>query len=192
MDRYIEASRYINWDHPLVKNKAWELSAGLSDPVDIARVCFEFVRDEIRHSGDHRMNPVTCRASEVLSHRTGYCYAKSHLLAALLRANSMPAGVCYQRLAVKGGDQPFCLHGLNAVYLARYGWYRMDARGNKRGVRCAFEPPVERLPFSARNKGEADLREIWSQPLPLVIEVLECARTYQDVADHLPDIEVIE
>lgn len=26
-------------------------------------------------------NPVTCRASEVLVHGTGYCYAKSHLLA---------------------------------------------------------------------------------------------------------------
>jgi len=38
------------------------------------------------------MNPVTCKASDVLIYGTGYCYAKSHLLAALLRANAIPAG----------------------------------------------------------------------------------------------------
>ncbi len=63
----------------------------------IAHRCFEFVRDEVRHSWDFKENPVTCHASEVLRHRTGYCYAKTHLLAALLRANRIPAGLCYQR-----------------------------------------------------------------------------------------------
>lgn len=63
----------------------------------------DFVRDQIRHSADYRPNPVTCKASEVLRHGTGYCYAKSHLLAALLRANGVPAGLCYQRLSVGDG-----------------------------------------------------------------------------------------
>ncbi|WP_338430147.1 transglutaminase domain-containing protein [Synechococcus elongatus] len=35
----------------------------------------------------------------MLEYRTGYCYAKSHLLVALLRACSIPAGFCYQRLS---------------------------------------------------------------------------------------------
>lgn len=194
MDRYLqylETSPYIDRDHPRVSARARELRAGLSDPVDIARACFEFVRDGIRHSGDHRLNPVTCRASEVLIQGTGYCYAKSHLLAALLRANGLPAGLCYQRLSVEGGGPPFCLHGLNAVYLERHGWYRIDARGNRPGVDAAFEPPVERLPFTARVEGEADLREIWARPLPLVVEALESATGYQDIADAPPDLPLI-
>nr|WP_320193052.1 transglutaminase family protein [uncultured Desulfobacter sp.] len=67
----------------------------------------------------------------VLKYKTGYCYAKSHLLAALLRACNIPAGLCYQRLTIANNKAPFCLHGLNAVYLQRHGWYRIDSRGNK-------------------------------------------------------------
>lgn len=73
----------------------------------------------------------------MLRHRTGFCYAKSHLLAALLRANGIAAGLCYQRLSVNGGGTPYCLHGLNAVFLKDFGWYRVDARGNKPGIQPA-------------------------------------------------------
>jgi transglutaminase-like putative cysteine protease len=67
------------------------------------------------------MNPVTCKASDVLIHGTGYCYAKSHLLVALLRANGIPAGLCYQRLTIENDGPSYCLRGLNAVYLEQHG-----------------------------------------------------------------------
>ena len=51
---------------------------------DIIQRCFEYVRDQIKHSYDYRCGPVTCIASEVLQYQTGYCYAKSHLLAAFV------------------------------------------------------------------------------------------------------------
>jgi transglutaminase-like putative cysteine protease len=105
MKHYLGSSDCVDWQHPLVSAKARELAAGSDDCIEIARRCFEFVRDEIRHSWDYQLNPVTCRASEVLIHGTGYCYAKSHLLAALLRANSIPAGLCYQRLS-RGDSGP--------------------------------------------------------------------------------------
>ncbi|WP_197471779.1 transglutaminase-like domain-containing protein, partial [Methylomonas koyamae] len=126
---FLAASEYIDWRHPAVLAQAAVLAAGADGDEDIAKRCFEFVRDRIQHSWDYRKNPVTCRASEVLSHATGYCYAKSHLLAALLRANRIPAGLCYQRLSLDGDIPPYCLHGLNAVYLTDHGWYRLDARG---------------------------------------------------------------
>ena len=160
--------------------------------MDIAKSCFEYVRDEIRHSNDYQMNPVTCRASDVLKYKTGYCYAKSHLLAALLRANNIPAGLCYQRLTIENDTPPYCLHGLNAVYLPDYGWYRIDARGNKEGVTAEFTPPVERLAFPIVMEGEADFREIWPEPLPVVVEVLESSASIQEVAKNLPDIEIIK
>ena len=84
---------------------------------DIAKSCFEWVRDEIKHSWDYKKNPVTCKASDVLKHGTGYCFAKSHLLAALLRANSIPAGLCYERLSIHDDGAPYSLHGFNAAYL---------------------------------------------------------------------------
>lgn len=119
---------------------------------------------------------------------TGYCYAKSHLLAALLRANGIPAGLCYQRLSVDGEGAPFCLHGLNAVYLDGYGWYRIDARGNKPGVDAQFVPPVERLAFALELLGEADLPGIHAEPLPQVVDVLTRCATVQQVYEQLPDL----
>lgn len=191
MKEFLESSKYIDWSHPEVAVKAASLSAGSSDKLTVAKSCFEFVRDEIRHSWDHKMNPVTCKASEVLRHRTGYCYAKSHLLAALLRANGIPAGLCYQRLTISNDGPSFSLHGLNAIYLEQFGWHRIDARGNKQGVRAEFCPPTEKLAFPIIADGEADLPEIWPEPLQVVVRVLESCQDYLQVSDNLPDIVLI-
>jgi hypothetical protein len=130
---------------------------------------------------------VTCKASEVLIHGTGYCYAKSHLLAALLRVNDIPAGLCYQRLTLDGDQPPYCLHGLNALYLQQYGWYRIDARGNKPGVNADFCPPLEKLAFPLVNALEQDLPGIRAEPLPAVVKALTEHQTIEQVYDNLPD-----
>lgn len=156
--------------------------------MELAKACFEFVRDDIQHSWDYRKNPVTCKASDVLVHRTGYCYAKSHLLAALLRANNIPAGLGYQRLSVGTAGAPYCLHGLNAVYLNDFGWYRVDARGNKPGVSAQFTPPQEQLAFAIKEAEEKDLPEIWAEPMPMIIATLEKYSTVIEVYENLPDI----
>ncbi len=192
MEQYLDSSEYIDWEHPLVAAKAAELADGAHSDEAVAKRCFEFVRDSIQHSWDYRKNPVTCKASEVLIHGTGYCYAKSHLLAALLRANSIPSGLCYQRLAVGAEGPPFCLHGLNAVHLKNHGWYRIDARGNKPGVAAEFSPPTERLAFPIIAASEKDFQEIWAEPLPLVVKVLTLNKTVERVFENLPDIEVIQ
>ena len=191
MKEYLESSKYIDWKRPMLLAKAKELSHGLNDQEQVAKACFVFVRDEIKHSWDYKLNPVTCKASEVLEHGTGYCYAKSHLLAALLRANDIPTGLCYQRLTIANSKPPFCLHGLNGIFLDAHGWYRVDARGNKPGVRAEFCPPIRKLAFPIVAAGEADLREIWPEPLPIVVQALEAGQTYLEVANNLPDIQLI-
>lgn len=188
--RYRSSSAVIDWQNPGVSRKARELAAGCTTDTEIASRCFHFVRDGIRHSWDHRVNPVTLSASDVLCHGTGFCYAKSHLLAALLRANGIPAGLCYQRLVSGEFGQPFFLHGLNAVYLRDHGWYRADARGIKPGHDAAFTPPVEVLPYRAAAPGEAELPEIWAEPLPAIVDVLTRYTDITDVRKHLPDIEL--
>ena len=189
MHAYLESNEYIDWKYPLILSKASDLAAGCSSDEVIARRCFEFVRDHIKHSWDYRLNPVTCKASDVLIHGTGYCYAKSHLLAALLRANRIPAGLCYQRLTLESVGPPYCLHGLNAVYLKEHGWYRIDARGNKPGVMAEFCPPIEKLAFPLIDANEQDIPGIWAEPLPVVVQVLTENATVQLVYEDLPDYE---
>lgn len=186
MDDYLRSTEIIDWEHPDVLALAERLRG--ETPAETARRCFEWVRDEIRHSYDYRMNPVTCSASEVLQAGTGYCYAKSHLLAALLRANSIPAGLCYQRLTAYEDGQ-YSLHGLNAVYLPEYGWYRIDARGNKPGVDAQFTPPVEQIAFRAAEAGEVDFSAILSEPLPQVVSALRNFGTWDEVSANLPDAD---
>jgi transglutaminase-like putative cysteine protease len=184
---FLASTDVVNWYHADVRTLAWYLAGGENNPIEVARRCFEWVRDEIRHSVDFGDTTVTCAASEVLLHRTGFCYAKSHLLAALLRANGIPAGFCYQRLSIDGVGAPFCLHGLNAVLLPMHGWYRIDPRGNKPGVDARFAPPQECLAFATDLAGEAMLPEIWPEPLEVVVDSLRHHASVAEVASHLPD-----
>ncbi len=114
------------------------------------------------------------------------------MLAALLRANKILAGLCYQRLSVNDDGALYCLHGLNAVFLKQYGWYRIDARGNKDGIDAQFAPPYEKLAFSINEESERDLFEIWPRPLDVVVDVLNSHLTVESVNLNLPDIELIK
>ncbi len=184
---FLASTDVVDWYHADVRTLAWYLAGGESDLVEVARRCFEWVREEIRHSVDFGETVVTCEASDVLTHRTGFCYAKSHLLAALLRANGVPAGFCYQRLSIDGVGPPFCLHGLNAVLLPGHGWYRIDARGNKPGVDARFTPPREHLAFPIQFPGEMLLPEIYAEPLASVVDSLRRHTTVAEVSENLPD-----
>lgn len=188
---YLAATHLIDHDHPLVAAKAEALAASQATETAYARAAFRFVRDAIRHSVDYQQNPVTRRASEVLAHGTGYCYAKAHLLAALLRARGIPAGLCYQRLTLDAERFPgrYCLHGLVAVHLTEHGWYRIDPRGNKPGVQALFTPPVERLAFAVSAPGEVDLPGIQAEPLSVVVEALYRHDAWDALLADLPDLQ---
>jgi transglutaminase-like putative cysteine protease len=188
MEEFLKPSEVIDWQHPEVIDRAQQISLGIETPRAIAKACFEWVRDEIYHSFDYQMNPITCRASDVLQHKTGYCFAKSHLLAALLRANQIPAGFCYQRLSIDDQGAPYSLHGFNAIYLPEIGWYRVDARGNKEGVNAQFTPPQEQLAFKIQFPEEADFPAIVAEPLQIIVEGLRSQTTWDDMLHNLPDI----
>ena len=192
MKAYLQESKIINYAHPDVAALAKRLAKGCVDDEAIVEACFLFVRDEIAHSGDVCAKKGTCTASEVLAHKTGWCYAKSHLLAALLRANGIPTGFCYQRLTCDEYEVgSFCLHGLNALYLPKYGWYRIDARGNKAGVDAQFCPPHEKLAFVPA-EGEYDLPNIYAEPLPEVVEALQKYGSYDAMVENFPDVDGYE
>ena len=187
---YLQPSPLIDFGHPDIQ---WHIAAqggrGQSES-EIVRAAFEFVRDGICHSWDIGSRRVTAKASDVLKHREGICYAKSHLLAAVLRGMGIPAGICYQKLTL--GDTPetgFCIHALSTVYLASLRrWIRLDARGNKPGVDARFSLDREQLAFTVREEyGERDYQINHPEPHPKIVEALtphdDCLHLY---AEHLP------
>jgi len=190
LTKYLEETNIIDYSNQNIRDLAKELSQNYSIDTEIAKNCFLYVRDNINHSGDYQDNITTCKASDVLKYKTGWCYAKSHLLASLLRANNIPTGFCYQRLSCSEYKKDiYCLHGLNAIYLKDYGWYKVDARGNKEGVNAEFNPPIEKLAFEI-GENEFNLPEIYHKPLDIIIQTLEKYKSYEEMINNFPDIEV--
>lgn len=171
---YLEADEVINWEHPSLL--AFLAASGWRElpSVDRTRAVYEYVRDQVPHAWDVQSDVVTCRASDVLAQRVGICYAKSHLLAALLRGLEIPAGLCYQRLVLFEDPQDgFALHALNAAFLDGR-WVRLDSRGNKPGVDAQFSMDEERLAFPVRPElGEVDERVVHARPLASTVAVLQ-------------------
>lgn len=190
LQSFLLADQFIDWQQPEIIALAGQIAGSFTKDTEIAEKCFEWVRDEIKHCLDFHTEQMTCCASDVLTYRTGFCYAKSHLLAALLRANDIPAGFCYQRLSLSGQGAQFCLHGLNAVFLRDYGWYRLDPRGNRHDINALFCPPHERLAFPIDNINEFDLPGIFAVPLPEVTDFLQKYCSVSDAVLNLPDYHV--
>ncbi|MDR2698463.1 MAG: transglutaminase family protein [Candidatus Methanoplasma sp.] len=173
---YLKSDRYIDFHDISIQEKADELFFLLSDETERIKAAYEFVRDEINHSGDIGSERVTKSASEVLKYKEGICVAKSLLLAAILRYGGIPAGLCYQRLT--RGDTPsagYVIHGLNAVFLSgEERWIRLDARGNKQNIDAQFSTDKERIAFPVRVEyNEIDYPIFYATPHPLVTEALE-------------------
>ncbi|AXX92258.1 putative acetyltransferase/transglutaminase [Malaciobacter molluscorum LMG 25693] len=179
---YLKELTIIDFKNQEIQDLAKNLSKNCNSDEEIVKNCFLYVRDKISHSGDIKADITTCKASDVLKYRTGWCYAKSHLLAALLRANNIPTGFCYQRISY---CNMYCLHGLNAVYLEKYGWYRIDARGNKKDVHAQFNPPIENLAFELKDY-EYDLAQIYAKPLDVVINSLQFFKGFNQMSKNLP------
>ncbi|UHA58694.1 transglutaminase family protein [Metabacillus litoralis] len=173
---YLLEMNEVNYSHPKIKEKVSELFHEYQSDIEKAKVAFEYVRDEISHSWDIQSKRVTCYASEVLQLKEGICYAKSHLLASLLRSQGIPTGFCYQRLMLfDTPEKGYCIHALNAIFLKSVNkWIRIDARGNKEGVNAQFSIEEERLAFTVNEElGEKDYPIIYSKPHPKTLIVLE-------------------
>lgn len=170
---YLGGDDVVDHAHPAIRALADELRDAHPDDVEFARATFEHVRDRVTHSWDAQDPRVTLRASEALEQGTGLCYAKAHLLAAVLRAEGVPTGLCYQLLT--DDEETFMLHGLVAVHLDG-AWHRQDPRGNKEGVDAQFRLDQEQLAWPVRPElGEQDYPEVHRTASARVVEALSSA-----------------
>ncbi|MFE6703339.1 transglutaminase family protein [Streptomyces sp. NPDC057718] len=187
IEPYLAADEVIDHGHPQVRETAARLALDADAAYPYARAAFEFVRDTVAHSADSGDQRVTWRASEVLATRNGICHAKSIALVALLRARSIPAGLCYQRLADDDGTNPM-LHGLVALRLpGAERWARVDPRGNKPGVDAQFSLENERLAWVVREEfNEIDYPVICAAPPEALLQAFRSARDRSELWRNLP------
>lgn len=185
---YLAADDAIDHEHPLVRDTSAQLRSEASDAYSYAEAAYCFVRDTIPHSVDSGDMRVSWRASDVLATRNGICHAKSHALAALLRAEGIPAALCYQGLAEDDGE-PGVVHGLIAVRLPGRGrWDRLDARGNQPpGVDAQFSLDEEKLAWPVRPElGEVDYPTLYAAPHPAVLRGLQTSADREELWRALP------
>ncbi|USK80753.1 transglutaminase family protein [Peribacillus frigoritolerans] len=189
---YLKELDVVDYSHPLIQKKVDEIFVNELSEIEKVKVAFEFVRDKVSHSWDIQSKRVTCKASEVLEYQEGICYAKSNLLAALLRSEGIPTGFCYQRLMIfDTPEEGYSLHTLNGVFLNSLNrWIRLDARGNKPGVQAEFSVNEEILAFPIRKEfDEKDYPIIYTNPNHKTITTLEANTDALEMyIHHLPDV----
>lgn len=178
-----ECPPVIQFHTPLIHQKMEEIKAITDSSKERARIAFELVRDGISHSFDTKYQPVTISAEEALEQKEGICFAKSHVLATLLRGMGIPSGFCYQRVLRKGTvDSGYALHGLNAIYFPDTGWFRVDPRGNKEGINSQFNMEKEQLAYPIRSElGEVDYPNVFVKPLPSVIQAMRDSKSCEEL-----------
>lgn len=189
IEEYIKEDEIIDYSNEMIVKLAEELYEQSGNETEYIRAAYEYVRDHISHSADINEDIITCSASEVLKEGHGICFAKSHLLAALLRYKSIPTGFCYQKLILDDETAPVLIyHGLNGVYMKEYEkWIRLDARGNKEGVDAQFSPDNEQLAFPIRPEmGEKDDLTVYPNPDVKVLEKMRRNKTRTNLWDDLP------
>ena len=185
---YLKCTPIVDWKTPAVIAQTQAITYGLTHDVAKARALFAWVRDTIPHSRDIGSDVVTCTASEVLEQRTGLCYAKSHLLAAMLRCAGIPAGCCYQVFRRNLPYHGLALHGLNGLYLASLSqWVRVDARGNTGTIDAQFSLTEEKLAFPIDpQQGEFLYETIYTDLALEVVAVLRGFTHLHALWPHLP------
>ena len=162
MKEYLIETKSIDYMNPHIQEKVQELKDQSCDDADYIKRAYIFVRDEIPHSWDIQTNIVSRTASDALINKTGICWTKSCLLAALLRANGIPSGISYQLLTITEDDSlGHIVHALNTVYIGNLNkWIRLDARGNQENQNEEFSLEKDHLAFSPRAEfGEIDYHD---------------------------------
>ncbi len=91
---YLQATPYIESEHPLIQGKTEEITRGLSSEMEKAVKLFNYVRDKCHYNMYATTGDIEAyRASAILTKGQGWCVQKAVLLAALCRAAGIPCGL---------------------------------------------------------------------------------------------------
>jgi transglutaminase-like putative cysteine protease len=184
MDEYLKATAAIEADHPLIRAKAAELTAGVATDREKAVRLFYFVRDRIPYNLFMiSMHPDDFRASFVLETGKGYCVQKAVLLCALARAAGIPSRLALARIRnhrvppkirERLGRNEFPGHGYNQ-FLFDGQWVTAAATFDAKLCSRVGVPVVE---FDGRNDAMLPDKALDGSPY---IEYVERYGTFDDL-----------
>ena len=183
------ATDVIEADAPAIRELADRI-AGNAEGAEAAQLLFEWVRDEIRYDMSPELDGrADWCATATLERGQGFCQQKAVLLASLLRARDIPAGIVLQDLLDHKippayvefiGSQRLELHGLTCAFIDGR-WVRLDATLPRAFVDKKRYRLVE---FDGEN--DAVLAETDLDGLPH-FDVLEELGTWPDMPDEIVD-----
>ena len=173
MEDYLIETPSIDYMNFHIQERVRELKNQSEDNLDYIKRSYIFVRDEILHSWDIETNIVSRTASDVLKNKTGICWTKSCLLAALLRADGIPSGI----------SEGYMIHALNTVYIKDLNkWIRLDARGNKENINAYFSLDEENLAYKIRSEmGEIDYHDNHADLDERLVNILMQSESIQEI-----------
>ncbi len=124
---FLAPTRFVDSDHPSIRDQAQRLTEGETDPIHQAIRIHDWVRDEIPYTPYWDYEDISVfRASTCLAEGRGFCQSKSALMAALARASGIPARLGFAdvrnhlaspRLLALIKSDLFIWHGYVEVYL---------------------------------------------------------------------------
>ena len=127
MEQYLKPTAYIDCDHPDVQAFAAESASGAKTRLEKAVKLYYAARDAIRYDPyAFGFGGETFKASNVLAERKAFCVPKAILLAALCRAQGIPARLGFadvkNHLASEGlikmmRTDVFAFHGYADIFL---------------------------------------------------------------------------
>jgi transglutaminase-like putative cysteine protease len=181
------ATDVIEAEAPAIRELANRI-AGPAEGTEAACLLFEWVRDEIRYdmAPDVEGREDWC-ATGTLERGQGFCQQKAVLLASVLRARGIPAGVVLQDLLDHKippayveliGSQRLELHGLTCAFLDGR-WVRLDPTLPRAFVEKKRYRLVE---FDGENDAVLALTDLDGRPH---FEVLEELGTWPDLPDEV-------
>ena len=185
-ENYLVESAYVNYNNPNVQREISSLLTNCKSSTEYLTKAFLFVRDHISHSVDKAEKTIISRsASDALKNKHGLCFAKAHLLCALLRAVKIPCALSYQTII---SPSIRFIHGLCAYLDTNtHSWVHIDPV-NKNDKFEAFKAGHEWLYYRPSKKLTIiNHPELYTDTHPAIKHYLEKHSTLSDALEELPE-----
>ncbi|MFQ6125595.1 MAG: transglutaminase domain-containing protein [Candidatus Heimdallarchaeota archaeon] len=126
--KYLEPTFFIDSKSEVITKLVEKISESSNQDVDFTKLSFNYVRDKIKYTVERVQHdsPADMKASTTILREKGFCIQKAVALAALLRANNIPARLHFAdiinhrsspHLQEFMGTKVFVFHGYTEVYL---------------------------------------------------------------------------
>ncbi|MBU6339324.1 MAG: class I tRNA ligase family protein [Rickettsiales bacterium] len=196
-DNFLKETDLIDHQNPVIKDLAAKIKSSAknsNDEIELAKLAYNFVRDEIDHAMDdekYLIEKPSLKASEVLQNKGAFCFGKATLLCAILRNLNIACGFSDQLLMFDENiSDRKIIHTVNAVYFKSLKkWVRLDARGNKPAdVNTEFSVDEEKLAYPARAEfNEIDNLGIYADVAKEAIKLYQISKNNAEIIDNLFD-----